>query len=164
MLKGGVYLAGKMEQVPVEDMREWRWTATQHFRNCKVPVYDPTRRIPLHTQIKGNLEDERKTLDTCRRVFKLDLQDIANSTVILADIRRTTIDNGPINIGTGTAMEVMFAHTKNKIIICWANPGDPIHPFMEAVATEKHYTLNDSVDACLEYFDIGGRRDFENLN
>jgi len=159
MHKKGVYLAGKMEQVATKEMREWRWIATQFFTNLNIKTLDPTRRVPLHSQIKGNLEDERKTLDTCRRVFKLDLQDIANSTVVLADVRRTTLNNAPINIGTGTAMEVMFAHTKNKIIICWANKEDPIHPFIEAIATEKHYTLNDSIDACVEYFDVATYRD-----
>ena len=83
----------------------------------------------------------------CRRIFKMDMQDIANSTLILANVRR---DSGR---GTGTAMELMFAHMKNKIIILWANEEDLIHPFYESIYTEKHNTLEECLDACTYYFD-----------
>lgn len=149
-MKSGVYLAGKMEQASVDEMKVWRTKATEDLNASNITVYDPTRRIPLHTQILGHLEDERKTLDVCRRIFKLDLQDIANSTVVLADVRRNNVGA----IGTGTAMELMFAHTKNKIIILWANSHEPIHPFLESIATEKTYSLEDALTSVKEYFDV----------
>jgi hypothetical protein len=74
------------------------------------------------------------------------LHDIASSRVVLADVRR---DSGR---GTGTSMELMFAHMKNKIIILWADEGDFIHPFYEAMSTEKHYNLEDAIDAVKEYY------------
>ena len=49
-------------------------------------------------------------------------------------------------------MELMFAHTKNKIIILWADEGDYIHPFYEAMATEKHYSLEEAVDSVRLYY------------
>jgi hypothetical protein len=49
-------------------------------------------------------------------------------------------------------MELMFAHMKNKIIILWADDGDVIHPFYEAMATEKHYSLQEAVEAVKEYY------------
>ena len=150
MKNNGVYLAGKMEKASLNDMKQWRLEATEFLVNRNIAVLDPTRRIPLHSQISGYLEDERKTLDICRRVFKLDLQDIANSTVILADARQS---NGAF-VGTGTSMELMFAHTKNKIIIMWVDNEDPIHPFLESVATEKVYSLEDGLHSCAEYFDV----------
>jgi len=85
-------------------------------------------------------------MNTCKRIFKQDLHDIASSRVVLADVRRSS------GRGTGTSMELMFAHMKNKIIILWADEGDLIHPFYEAMATEKHYNLEDAVYAVLEYY------------
>lgn len=145
----GVYLAGKMERVSVEEMKGWRDKAEEYLTEVDIPVWNPTRRIPIHTRLEGHLEDERKSMDMCRRIFKLDLQDIANSTVILADVRRSY----GAEVGVGTCMELMFAHTKNKIIILWADKKDTIHPFLEAIATEKCYTLNEALEATEEYFD-----------
>jgi hypothetical protein len=148
-MKSGVYLAGKMERVSIEAMKGWRQEAQRYFDEVDIPVWDPTRRIPIHLQIEGNLEDERKTIDACRKIFKMDLQDICKSTVILADVRRYKQGE----IGIGTSMELMFAHTKNKIIILWADKKDPIHPFLEAIATEKYYDLEEAMEATEEYFD-----------
>jgi len=75
------------------------------------------------------------------------MQDIANSNIVLADVRRGS------GRGTGTAMELMFAHMKNKIIILWADKDDLIHPFYESIYTEKYFTLEECLDACTYYFD-----------
>jgi len=48
-------------------------------------------------------------------------------------------------------MELMFAHMKNKIIILWADNDDFIHPFYEAIYSEKHYNLKDAIEAAMEY-------------
>jgi hypothetical protein len=74
------------------------------------------------------------------------MQDIANSRIVVADVRRGS------GRGTGTSMELMFAHTKNKIIILWADKDDFVHPFYEAMATEKHFQLRDVLSAVEEYY------------
>ena len=74
------------------------------------------------------------------------MQDIANSTVVLADVRR---DSGR---GTGTAMELMFAHMKNKVIILFAGHNDFIHPFYESIYTEKYFCLDECIDAISNYY------------
>jgi len=76
----------------------------------------------------------------------MDMQDIANSTVVLADVRRSS------GRGTGTSMELMFAHIKNKIIILWADENDLIHPFYESIYTEKYFTLNECLEAITYYY------------
>jgi hypothetical protein len=53
--------------------------------------------------------------------------------------------------GQGTAAEVMFAHMKNKVIIMWVPPIDTLNPFMTAMATEVHETLDEAVEACIEH-------------
>jgi len=145
-MKNYVYLAGPMEDCSVEVMTRWRQAATDNLLHSDIQTLDPTRRISFHDELTKNLQDVTKTMNACKRIFKQDLQDIANSKVVLADVRRNS------GRGTGTSMELMFAHTKNKIIILWAQEDDFIHPFYEAMATEKHYSFYDAVDAVKEYF------------
>ena len=145
-MKNYVYLAGPMEDCTQTFMTEWRTQASKHLDTMGLSYLDPTRRVTFHDQLTL-AEQGVPVQSVCRRIFKMDMQDIANSTVVLADIRRAS------GRGTGTAMELMFAHMKNKIIILWANPNDFIHPFYESIYTEKHNTLEDCIEACSYYFD-----------
>jgi len=144
-MKDYVYLAGPMEDRTREEMCKWRENCHTALESQGIPVLDPTRRISFHNQLK-ELQDQIRGMNVCRRIFKQDLQDIADSRVILADVRR---DSGR---GTGTSMELMFAHMKNKIIILWASENDFPHPFIEAIATEKHYNLDEAVKAIKSYY------------
>ena len=145
-MKNYVYLAGPMEDCTKDYMKGWRERVTHNLSFSDIETLDPTRRVSFHDQLGEHLQDVTKTMNTCKRIFKQDLQDIANSKVVLADVRRES------GRGTGTSMELMFAHMKNKIIILWADEGDFVHPFYEAMATEKHYTLADAVHAVEEYY------------
>jgi nucleoside 2-deoxyribosyltransferase len=145
-MKDQVYLAGPMEDCSADHMTGWRIDAQFSLGFADISSLDPTRRVSFHDQLGDNLQDVTKTMNICKRIFKQDLHDIASSRVVLADVRR---DSGR---GTGTSMELMFAHMKNKIIILWADEGDLIHPFYEAMATEKHYNLGDAIDAVKEYY------------
>jgi len=145
-MKNQVYLAGPMEDCSPEEMTSWRLRAGQSFEMADISYLDPTRRVSFHDQLGDDLQNVTKTMNTCKRIFKQDLHDIADSRVVLADVRR---DSGR---GTGTSMELMFAHMKNKIIILWADEDDFIHPFYEAMATEKHYNLYDAIEAVMEYY------------
>jgi hypothetical protein len=53
--------------------------------------------------------------------------------------------------GQGTACEVMFSHMKNKTIIMFKNSHDRINPFMTAMATEVHNSLDEALEACIDY-------------
>jgi len=145
-MKDQVYLAGPMEDCSSDHMTGWRQRVSETLDLSDINTLDPTRRVSFHDQLGENLENVTKTMNTCKRIFKQDLQDIAESKIVLADVRR---DSGR---GTGTSMELMFAHMKNKIIILWANEGDYIHPFYEAMATEKHYSLEEAVDSVRLYY------------
>jgi len=145
-MKDQVYLAGPMEDCTEDHMTGWRQLTANALKLSDINSLDPTRRVSFHDQLGENLQDVTKTMNTCKRIFKQDLQDIAESKVVLADVRR---DSGR---GTGTSMELMFAHMKNKIIILWANEGDYIHPFYEAMATEKHYSLEEAVESVRLYY------------
>ena len=145
-MKDQVYLAGPMEDCTEDHMTGWRQLTANALKLSDINTLDPTRRVSFHDQLGENLQDLTKTMNTCKRIFKQDLQDIAESKVVLADVRRGS------GRGTGTSMELMFAHTKNKIIILWADEGDYIHPFYEAMATEKHYSLEEAVDSVRLYY------------
>jgi len=145
-MKNYVYLAGPMEDCTSNHMKGWRDEVAFMLTHSGIESLDPTRRVSAHDQLTANLQDLTKTLNVCKRIFKQDMQDIADSRIVVADVRR---DSGR---GTGTSMELMFAHTKNKIILLWANEGDFVHPFYEAVATEKHFSIDDVIEAVQEYY------------
>ena len=141
-----VYLAGSMEDVPIQEMKGWRRQATEFLNWRDIHTLDPTRRISFHEQVGEFLEDEVRSMNISKRIFKQDLQDIAQSTVILADVRRCS------GKGTGTSMELMYAHMKNKIIIMVGDRNDKPHPFLESIYTEKFYNLDDALDAVASYY------------
>jgi len=146
MTKEYVYLAGPMEDCSEEWMKSWREYMSFELEQSGILCLDPTRRVSFHDQLGEHIQDITKTTNICKRIFKQDLQDIANSRIVVADVRRGS------GRGTGTSMELMFAHTKNKIIILWADENDFVHPFYEAMATEKHYKLSDVLTAVEEYY------------
>ena len=135
----GVYLAGSIEGVTDAEAKGWRDEAKRYFSFAGIPVYDPTRRI--------NYRDTPEDTNAMNRIVKLDLQDIAHSSVILADLR----DSSP-GRKWGTLMEVAHSHTKNKIIILLIDEGQYLHPFVGFYATEIHHSLENGISACLEYF------------
>ena len=152
-----IYLAGPMEDTTLTEMKDWRERVKTRTEFSGIKILDPTRRVGYHDALEFDslqfgsiaLENPRdmfqSSLNISRRIFKQDMQDIANSKVILANVKRNA------GKGIGTNMELMFAHTKNKIIILWAGSDDTTHPFYESIYTEKHYSLENSVDAALEY-------------
>jgi nucleoside 2-deoxyribosyltransferase len=141
--KNYVYLAGPMEDCPARRMTAWRIQASNILDIHDINVLDPTRRVSFHDTLQDRTDTGQSA---CRRIFKMDMQDIANSTVVLADVRRNS------GRGTGTSMELMFAHMKNKIIILWADKDDLIHPFYESIYTEKYFDLEECVDAISYYY------------
>jgi len=145
IVKNYVYLAGPMEDCTKEHMTGWRSYTENKLRQMEIDSLDPTRRVSFHDELYLG-EQHTPVQSVCRRIFKMDMQDIANSTVVLADIRRNS------GRGTGTSMELMFAHMKNKIIILWAGKDDLIHPFYESIYTEKYFELEDCLDAITNYY------------
>ena len=139
MKKDYVYLCGGMEGYDKEDMTAWRHKATRHLELCDISTLDPTRRFSFHSGFQDK--------NAVNRVVKMDLQDIANSTVLLCDMRYDQPGKR-----RGSMAEIAHAHTKNKIIIVWTDEKDIKHPFLEFYATEIHHTLEDCVDAIINYY------------
>jgi nucleoside 2-deoxyribosyltransferase len=133
-----VYLAGSIEGIPWEDAIEWRNNAINYLNKYEIDCLDPCRRVAFNSSTERHAD---------ARIFKADLQDIAFSTVVLANLSDA--------IGGkkwGTVAEVAHAHTKNKIIIVILAPDQWVHPFISQYATEIHYSVYDACDAVKEYF------------
>ena len=86
-----VYLAGSMEHVSLEEAKGWRDIATEILECMDVVTLDPTRRI--HNFNKRYM----------KRIFELDLRDIQESDIILANLDNPTVAKH------GTAIEVFYA-------------------------------------------------------
>jgi len=141
MKKNYVYLCGGMEGYQRDEMTGWRYKATTMLKDLYgIETLDPTRRWKHHLDFTHP--------NNVNRVVKMDLQDIANSTVLLCDMR----ENQP-GKRWGSMAEIAHAHTKNKIIIVWKDPGDTKHPFLQFYATEVHDALDEACYAVSNYYD-----------
>jgi nucleoside 2-deoxyribosyltransferase len=124
-------------------MKQWRNVAEQYLYEHDINTLDPTRRVSYHEQ---SLDDEGLERNIAQRIFKQDLRDIARCEVLLVDMR-----NHPDAKAQGTAAEVMFSHMKNKVIIMFKGEEDKLNPFMTAMATEVHNSLELALEAVVEY-------------
>ena len=140
--KEHVYLAGPIEGLSREQAIEWRLKASFELSNVGIDTLDPTRRASF-----VDSSDYLTHENAARRIWKSDLQDIAYSTVILANLS----DSLP-GKKWGTVCEIAHAHTKNKIIIVVINEGQFKHPFITQYATEVHTNLDDAIEAVKEYY------------
>lgn len=114
-----IYLAGPMEAVSKEEASGWRNDAKQilEFSNCI--VLDPTRRI--------HQNDKRYM----KQIFELDLRDIRESDIILANLEDPSIPKH------GTAMEIFYAaYTLHIPVIAFKSDASSVHPFFECLVTE----------------------------
>jgi len=132
------YLAGPIEGLSYEEMHGWRDIAGNKLGLKGIDTLDPTRRVSF-----VDMDDAHADA----RIWKSDLQDIAYSSVILANLS----DSLP-GKKWGTVAEVAHAHTKNKIIIVIIDKTQFHHPFITQYATEIHYTLNSAIEAVEQYY------------
>lgn len=140
MNKNNVYLCGPIEGLTPKQATEWRNKAKEMLYFNNINTLDPTRRTSF-LELKTCVEN------AAGRIFKADLQDISNSTVILANLS----DQLP-GKKWGTVCEIAHAHTKNKIIIVIMDKDQFLHPFILQYATEIHHTLEDAIEAVKEYY------------
>lgn len=135
-----VYLAGPMEGVSEKAMKGWRDTATASLKEAGIRSLDPSRRKKFH--------DEPYSANLANRIVKMDLQDIARSSVVLANLSKEALEGGR---AWGTVSEIAHSHTKNKIIVVVTDP-DFVHPFIDFYATEQHHDLESALSAIKNYY------------
>lgn len=127
-----IYLAGPMEHVSLEDAKGWRDIATSLLTQAELKILDPTRRIHNF---------EKKYM---RRIFELDLRDIRECDIILANL-----DN-PKVAKHGTAMEVFYAaYVLQKPVVAFKADPNSVHPFFESLVTEWRSTVEKACDSII---------------
>ena len=130
-----VYLAGSMEHVSLEEAKGWRDIATEILESMDVVTLDPTRRI--HNFDKRYM----------KRIFELDLRDIQESDIILANLDNPTIAKH------GTAMEVFYAaYVLRKPVVAFKADASTVHPFFESLVTEWRSTVDKACDTILSEY------------
>jgi len=129
-----IYLAGSMEHVSIEEAKGWRSEATHLLaHSCK--ILNPCRR--LHSF-------EPKYM---KRIFELDLRDIRESDLILANLDKPEIPKH------GTAMEVFYAAYVLKVpVIAFKSDANKIHPFFESLVTEWRSSVDKACDTILSEY------------
>jgi hypothetical protein len=136
----GIYTCGPMEDISSSAMRGWRDNVEQKLKNHDIKIVHPTRRAAMH-------EIGTQDLNTQHAIVKMDLQDISDCSLILADLRDTSGGRR-----WGSVMEIAHAHTKNKIIIVVMDEGQSNHPFITYYATEIYRSMDEAIEACVKYF------------
>ena len=130
-----VYLAGSMEHVSLEEAKGWRDIATEILESMDVVTLDPTRRI--HNFDKRYM----------KRIFELDLRDIQESDIILANLDNPTIAKH------GTAIEVFYAsYVLRKPVVAFKADASTVHPFFESLVTEWRSTVDKACDTILSEY------------
>jgi len=138
----GIYTCGPMEDVSRSTMNGWRSEVDHVFKNIDgVKILHPTRRTAMH-------EIGTQDPNVQRSIVKMDLQDIADTSVLLADLRDSSGGRR-----WGSVCEIAHAHTKNKIIIVVMDPEQSNHPFITFYATEIYRDMSEAIEACKKYFE-----------
>ncbi len=137
----GIYTCGPMEDVSRATMNGWRADLERAFFGRGVKILHPTRRASIH-------EIGEQDPNIQRSIVKMDLQDISDTSVVLADLRDSSGGKR-----WGSVCEIAHAHTKNKIIIVVMDPEQKNHPFITFYATEIHRSMEDGIEACKKYFE-----------
>ena len=128
-----IYLAGKMENVSAKTQNGWRDYVSPRLTAEGWKVLNPIFR---------SLKDGYNH----RRIYELDMRDVRESDVILADLRRSNSE------GHGTAMEVHYAYQKNIPVIGYAIKDQKKHPFLEVCVTEWVVDLNHAIKILNEFY------------
>jgi len=129
-----IYLAGPMEHVSVDEAKGWRSTAT-HLLAPTCKILNPCRRLHAF---------EKKYM---KRIFELDLRDIRESDLILANL------DDPLVPKHGTAMEVFYAAYVLQIpVVAFKASDSTIHPFFESLVTEWRSTVDKACDTILSEY------------
>ena len=128
-----IYLAGPMENVSLDLQTSWRDKAAFQLLQSGWKVLNP-----VHRSLKDGYNH--------KRIYELDMRDVRESDVILADLRRDKRE------AHGTAMEVQEAYRSDIPVIGWATHDQKRHPFLEVCVTEWVIDLDVGIHILNEFY------------
>lgn len=125
-----------MENVSIEEGTVWRKYMTDRLLYAsQIKVLDPYRRI--HNGIPKEF----------KRVFELDLLDIRNADIIIANLCNPQLAKH------GTAMEIFYAnYILRKPVIAFKDDPTVKHPFFEQLVTSWVSTPTEAIDMLLNEY------------
>jgi nucleoside 2-deoxyribosyltransferase len=130
-----IYLAGPMENVSEHEALQWRDKAKEILHLNNVATLDPCRRIH---------DFQPKYM---RRIFELDLRDIQECDLILANL------NDPKLAKHGTAMEVFYAaYVLRKPVVAFKADPTVLHPFFESLVTEWRSDVTKACETIIDEY------------
>ena len=120
----GLYLAGRIDDISIDERLEWREKAKKYLPEFN--ILDPM---------------EVNQGDTDKEIFELALNNVRKADIILADIRYAEAEN------TGTASELFLAYTLNKKIIGFSGKkkNNRRRVFMNMMVPEQYETLEEAI-------------------
>jgi len=135
-----IYLAGPMDQVSAETMMGWRGLVADYLKplidDGMVKLLDPTRRPHQNTL-------------TFKEIYNLDLMDVRNCDMILADTRYSPRETW------GTSAEIFYAsEILRKPVIGWKG-SDPCgfrRVFLDVMVWKQFEDLQEAVNHLQEQY------------
>ena len=128
-----IYLAGPMENVSTKEQTGWRLQIGKELTYAGWKVLDP-----VYRSMKDGYNH--------KRIYELDMRDVRESDVILADLRRGERE------AHGTAMEVQEAYRNDIPVIGYAVLDQKRHPFLEVCVTEWVTDLDKAIHILNEFY------------
>ena len=123
----GIYLAGGIMHLTQSQIHHWRQQVMIELQGS-FRIYDPTVRKYKYDSLFGGANE----------IVTIDKMDINNSDIVLVNASKSS---------WGTAMEIMYAYMKEKIIICFTDESDmsKISPWIIYHSTKVYESLEDAM-------------------
>ena len=120
-----IYLCGGMKDLSIEEKTEWRDIAIKEL-SIKFKIFNPMRRNFRDTEFQSQNE-----------IVSLDKKDVIESDILLVNATKPS---------WGTAMEIMFAFIRHKIIIAFTGSEyKKTSPWVAFHSTRVCETLEESI-------------------
>ena len=122
-----IYLAGPINNCSNDECNDWRdYVVRQLGENYKF-------RNPMDRDYR----DQYTQVNMAPEIVELDKRDIDLSNIVIANITKHS---------AGTAMEMIYAWEKQKVVVAIANPGVKLSPWHIYHSTKIVYTLDEAIE------------------
>ena len=122
-----IYLAGPIGGCTDSECNDWRDSVIKRM-GVKYHIRNPMDR---------DYRDQYTDIAMAPEIVELDKRDINESDIIIANITKHS---------SGTAMEIMYAWERQKVIVAIANSGVDLSPWHIYHSTKIMYSLKQAMD------------------
>ncbi len=133
-----IYLAGGIQDLSSKDQNEWREIATKELYP-RFNILNPMRRNFRDSEFQSQNE-----------IVQLDKADIVEADILLVNATKPS---------WGTAMEIIFANMRHKIVVCFTNKNykninekNSISPWVSFHSTRMSKDLDEAIKYIEKHF------------